>query len=232
MDLFHSSISLYTPYLWIVKNYGDPSVLETTPWSFNVELGITGAVASIVQLYFAHRIYLLRGRKVVWPVIVAILSTSQFAMAFAVLGEAFILRRFDRFRSFTGGVTAWLSLAVLTDILITSLLVHSLRKATRSDFQNTNSYARQRASQADSSQNHRLLAPQHCRDERTDYDGGRTSRPLTRVRSDDRSSLTRSYSRCTPTKDGSRSPTCFSQSSTSTLCSSHVRPLVPSEIRV
>ena len=39
LDWIMAVMSVVTPYNWLVDNFGNPEVLEFTPWSFNLELG-------------------------------------------------------------------------------------------------------------------------------------------------------------------------------------------------
>jgi hypothetical protein len=44
----------------------------------------------MVQLYFGHKLFLVSGRKKIFPLVVGILSLAQMGFSFAVVAEAFV----------------------------------------------------------------------------------------------------------------------------------------------
>lgn len=91
-ELFKTFAAVATPYKWIVTSYGDPTALASPPWTFKIELGLTGTVSTVVQLFFAHRIYMLLGRRRGLPGLVVLLAFAQWSLALATMGKAFEVR--------------------------------------------------------------------------------------------------------------------------------------------
>lgn len=48
----------------------------------------------MVQLYFGHKLFLVSGRKKIFPLVVGILSLAQMGFSFAVVAEAFAVSLF------------------------------------------------------------------------------------------------------------------------------------------
>ncbi|KAJ7626650.1 hypothetical protein DFH06DRAFT_1228178 [Mycena polygramma] len=78
--LIHHGVYFYT-----ISNFGDLSVLAApTIWSIVVEIGLSTFVAFMVQSFFAYRVYILgggnRGKSLILPCIIMLLTCGQFAM--------------------------------------------------------------------------------------------------------------------------------------------------------
>ncbi|KAI6003044.1 hypothetical protein EDD15DRAFT_1454848 [Pisolithus albus] len=89
MDTLHVSFTCHMLYYYLITNYGALMSLEYIVWSFSASLVVNSIVITIVQLFFAHKIYHLSRRKLRWlvtaPIIVLVLAQFGFSMATAVV---------------------------------------------------------------------------------------------------------------------------------------------------
>lgn len=112
LAIFHTTITCVTPYVWLVTDYGNPTVLRKlrrvsadsaiadisstvqAPWSFALDPLLTGIVGLLVQLFYAHKLFRISGRQYVLPGIVVFLSAVQVGFSFGATLKVFIVRRF------------------------------------------------------------------------------------------------------------------------------------------
>jgi hypothetical protein len=67
----------------VVDNFGNVTKLALAPTTYSIEPIFSGITASIVQSYYGYRLYMVSGRKKIFPVIIGILSLAQLGFAFA-----------------------------------------------------------------------------------------------------------------------------------------------------
>ncbi|BGO94895.1 hypothetical protein NBRC10512v2_006689 [Rhodotorula toruloides] len=107
IDLLHTAFSLNTIWLWAIENYGNPSILALSPWSFTAEPVLTGTQALIVHVFYALRIYGVSDAKPggrIIALVVTALSMFQFGFASAVTSKIVEYdREFVRFAGWLWG---------------------------------------------------------------------------------------------------------------------------------
>ncbi|KAI6100110.1 hypothetical protein EV401DRAFT_914407 [Pisolithus croceorrhizus] len=85
LDTLHVSFMCHVLYYYLITNYGAPLTLIFIVWSFPVSILVNILVISIVQLFFAYKIYHLCRRELRWlmtaPIIVLVLVQSGFSIA-------------------------------------------------------------------------------------------------------------------------------------------------------
>ncbi|KAI6158508.1 hypothetical protein EDD17DRAFT_1877293 [Pisolithus thermaeus] len=88
-DTLHVSFMCYTLYYYLITNYGDLLSLEYVVWSFPLSLTANLFVITMVQLFFAHKIYHLCRRKVRWmvtaPIVLLVLAHLGFGVVTVVM---------------------------------------------------------------------------------------------------------------------------------------------------
>ncbi|KZO99540.1 hypothetical protein CALVIDRAFT_590400 [Calocera viscosa TUFC12733] len=133
LNLLHSTLLPKCVYFWFVTNWGNLVGLDFVDWSYNVNLLLNGVLATVVQFFFAWRVYTLGVRTIKWigasiAAIIVLISIFQLAWAIASTIMAFKLVRQSRFGSFTYGVWCWQAGAAAADVVITLALVYLLRQ--------------------------------------------------------------------------------------------------------
>jgi len=137
-----------THYAWsiLISDWGDTTKLTQPTWSISTLLPMAGIVSFAVQLFYAWRIWVLGFRRgavksKTWITIPAIIVITVTALASCVMSFTFgiNLRGFQ----FVDGrlhilqpasITAWLSLSIICDVLITIVIVIQLRTSRNFDF--------------------------------------------------------------------------------------------------
>ncbi|EJT98556.1 hypothetical protein DACRYDRAFT_24560 [Dacryopinax primogenitus] len=115
-------------WYWVVTNWGNTASLNYVDFSYNVNLTLTGLLSFLVQVFFAHRIYILSHRSLFLPIIILVLSLLQFAFSLASTIRAFQLVLQSSFGVFTWGVDVWMYCAAGADIIIAASVVTYLRR--------------------------------------------------------------------------------------------------------
>ncbi|GAA5992152.1 hypothetical protein JCM11641_003256 [Rhodosporidiobolus odoratus] len=142
-DLFHTAICSYTIYFWTVTHYGNLASLVHAPWTFTWDPFLTGVVTSVVQLFYAWRVFVVSKRKWILPICIGALSLLQLAFAVGGTWKIYMLNReFARFDEFRYGVALWLLAAAAADVLITASLIGYLHRAASNVHQRSTSIVR------------------------------------------------------------------------------------------
>ncbi|KAF9561791.1 hypothetical protein CPC08DRAFT_761871 [Agrocybe pediades] len=110
-------------YNTLILHFGKFTYLEKADWLFATGYpAITGIIASLVQAFFAWRVFILTRS---WPLAAAIFvgSLSGAAGSIATSFEVGRTPEFVNFQRFKGVVIMWLVSESVTDIVITGILV-------------------------------------------------------------------------------------------------------------
>jgi len=129
IDISHTVCCQITLWIWFVAHYGEPASIIRAPWSFAVDPVMCGIVAFVVQLFYAHRIYLLGERSMIIPSLVVFGSLFQLAWSAGATAQVFVIQYFANFQIWTYGVACWLGMAAAIDMLITASLVWLLSRS-------------------------------------------------------------------------------------------------------
>ncbi|OAV93449.1 hypothetical protein PTTG_01606 [Puccinia triticina 1-1 BBBD Race 1] len=131
LDILHTAFSQVTLWQWFVAHYGDPTAVIKAPWSFAMSPVMCGLAAFAVQIFYAHRVYLLSSQRMVIPGFIAFGALFQLVWAAGATAKVFQIQYFQGFQVWTYGVACWLGGAAVTDLLITSSLVWILLNSKR-----------------------------------------------------------------------------------------------------
>ncbi|OJA18212.1 hypothetical protein AZE42_06175 [Rhizopogon vesiculosus] len=106
---------------------GDQDVLSRATWVFSLLPGITGIVTTLVQLFFAWRIHVLTSS--VWLVgIIAFLASAALLCGIGTTVAINMVPVFTQFHKFEVVFVIGLASSAMDNLLITGLLVYSLRE--------------------------------------------------------------------------------------------------------
>lgn len=140
LDTLHMVLLTIMIYHYTVTNWGDLAVLSRTTWSLEIGIIVVTLVASIVQCFFARRIWYLSEKN--WVLTGAIVFLSMFQLAF---GNAFMWHtNRTQFFENAGSKTneflmgGYLCGDIACDIVISVSMCYYLHKS-RTGFKGTNS---------------------------------------------------------------------------------------------
>ncbi|GAA5847251.1 hypothetical protein JCM3766R1_005559 [Sporobolomyces carnicolor] len=135
LDFVHTVSCVNTIYQWTVRDYGNPSTLILSPWSFMIEPGLAAVTASIVHLFYAHRILLISdGHSTGKFAACAITVFTLVQLAFGCAVSSKIVTydyEFVRFIAWLWGACVWLGTLAAADILICATYTFYLNRVAR-----------------------------------------------------------------------------------------------------
>ncbi|KAI5996874.1 hypothetical protein F5J12DRAFT_347429 [Pisolithus orientalis] len=88
LETLHVSLMCHILYYYLITNYGIPTSLEYVVWSYPASFLVIILVVSVVQLFFAHKIYCLCRPRLKWlltiPIILLVLVRFGSGMVLGV----------------------------------------------------------------------------------------------------------------------------------------------------
>ncbi|KAF7368603.1 hypothetical protein MVEN_00184200 [Mycena venus] len=126
LELTQTAVSSHYAYWVLALGWGNPAALEILPWSCLATPVFTGTTAALVQIFFAWRIYLLMRRTVgacVVTGVIVLLALTQAVTIFIVVAQFAHATAFTNVMKIMVGVKAWLIVAAVCDVLITTTLM-------------------------------------------------------------------------------------------------------------
>ncbi|KAK0191225.1 hypothetical protein F5146DRAFT_1138013 [Armillaria mellea] len=128
VDTFHLILVCHFLYYYTVSHFGDFQALAVSTWSIATHIPVGAIASSLVQFFYAYRVYAL-GRSFVLPVIIIFFSVSQTVIGIVLAFKISSVKYFANARqSMPYGVSA-LACEVVCDTIITASMVHYLRKS-------------------------------------------------------------------------------------------------------
>ncbi|KAJ6493026.1 hypothetical protein C8R45DRAFT_1095545 [Mycena sanguinolenta] len=114
--------------------WGNPEILNDIGWAWFSTPIMGSFIASVNQMFFAWRIYII-AQSVYVPIIITLVTAFQFAAGVWTGVNLFRAKQFSMLR-FTSVVppVAWLSATALSDLIIVAGMVFYLRKASEPEF--------------------------------------------------------------------------------------------------
>ncbi|KAI0636270.1 hypothetical protein C8Q77DRAFT_636208 [Trametes polyzona] len=138
LDILHTITSIHVCYYYLVTNYFNPESMGTGVWSIRLGIMETGMVILVAHCFYARRLFLL-GNGHLFPVsIIGLLLFAEIGFSLAATVESFIQVSFDKFFKFQWLIWVVLAVALLVDLVATSILTFYLRRS-RTGFKRTDS---------------------------------------------------------------------------------------------
>ena len=83
LETFYTVLSVCYLYDVTISNFGNPAHIEAAPWTLDISVTVQGAVGTIVQCFFAYRVWKL-SRSIIWPTLAWIGSATRLALAITI----------------------------------------------------------------------------------------------------------------------------------------------------
>ncbi|KAJ7263059.1 hypothetical protein C8J57DRAFT_1513288 [Mycena rebaudengoi] len=134
LDVLQTAICSHFAYVVLSGRWGDPSVLTTLPWSSTAIPIFTGLISASVQIFFAWRIYVLKGENtfvIGISVLIVLLALMQSLSAIISDARFAATTKLSDIPSLVVGVKVWLIGSAVCDVVITLtmvILLSQLRK--------------------------------------------------------------------------------------------------------
>ncbi|KAI0263980.1 hypothetical protein BC834DRAFT_284661 [Gloeopeniophorella convolvens] len=130
MDTLHTALCIYTIYWYLILNFGNVPSLDFNMWAVNTQLDLNGAIAVLVQFFYARRVFLMSKNAFLTGVIL-IFSSMHFSLGVVFTVKAFALKRFSLYNSLIWITCLGMSAATAADIIIaTSMCWYLYHKRT------------------------------------------------------------------------------------------------------
>ncbi|SJL01716.1 uncharacterized protein ARMOST_05039 [Armillaria ostoyae] len=128
VDTFHLILVCHFLYYYTVSHFGDFEALAVSTWSIATHIPVGAIASSLVQFFYAYRVYAL-GRSLVLPGIIVFFSVAQTVVGIVLAFKISSVKYFANARqSMPYGVSA-LACEVVCDTIITASMVYYLRKS-------------------------------------------------------------------------------------------------------
>ncbi|KAF8578373.1 hypothetical protein K439DRAFT_487168 [Ramaria rubella] len=126
IETFHTFCIWWTLYWWTITNYGQREELNTVLWSFATTFAMSATEASIVQSFFAYRVYMFSGRWFV-PVVAWAGTIVRFVLGILRVALLVKMKTISRFlASYAWLLTTSMALNATVDIWISCGLCYCL----------------------------------------------------------------------------------------------------------
>ncbi|KAJ7474316.1 hypothetical protein FB451DRAFT_1558471 [Mycena latifolia] len=129
LDLAQTAISSHFAFSVLCGGWGDPKALSDLPWSSVAGPIFTGLISAAVQIFFAWRIYVLKGEKplaLAISVLIVVLALMQCLAAIITDCLFAASAKLSEIPNLTGlmvGVKIWLISSAACDLLITVTMI-------------------------------------------------------------------------------------------------------------
>ncbi|KAK0454865.1 hypothetical protein EV421DRAFT_455976 [Armillaria borealis] len=127
LETLNQGLTMFSLYHYLVRDRGNMEALSYTEWSLAVPSGTNGLAASIIQFFFAYRVYIMSDRNLHLTGSVCVMSVTQFAVSFAVMVQSIRFPAAIDYRRFEHLVPPCFAITAATDVLITVSLCYYLQ---------------------------------------------------------------------------------------------------------
>ncbi|KAI0788210.1 hypothetical protein C8Q74DRAFT_1366971 [Fomes fomentarius] len=114
-------------YYYLVTSYLKPTALLFGTWTIKLLLIFSGGIIIVSQSFFAWRVFLFGPRYRLLVFVAMSLLVGELAFFAAATIETFIIPTFRGFERFTWLISTGSAMAVVADLLLTSVLITNLR---------------------------------------------------------------------------------------------------------
>ncbi|KDR82574.1 hypothetical protein GALMADRAFT_134168 [Galerina marginata CBS 339.88] len=126
LNMANTALLLLYLYQALIIFYGDLNYLKRTNWVFGVgDPILTGTITTLVQIFFARRVFILTG-KWIWFILITIPAVISGGAALVVPFIVDQVPYFAELRRAARWNILWLGSGVVADIFITCILVYHL----------------------------------------------------------------------------------------------------------
>ncbi|KAJ7649471.1 hypothetical protein DFH06DRAFT_1193256 [Mycena polygramma] len=137
MEILHVVLLGVSYYTASIINFGNFVEIFLGPWSLRAQIVIGVFLGTLVQMFYAYRIYVLSHKSPWMSVLIVLTSLGALVCTVIYTWKASIIEKFDNNAEVTPWSTSSLSLEVTCDALITIGMVLNLWRG-RTEFSKTN----------------------------------------------------------------------------------------------
>ncbi|KAJ7173916.1 hypothetical protein C8R43DRAFT_1102489 [Mycena crocata] len=126
LEVVQTGITSHFAYSILVTGWGDPGVFVKLPWSSLATPIFTGITSAVVQIFFARRIYILKGENIIYRVVAAVIVLLALMQSLAgIISDArfAVTTAVAELQNLMIGVKVWLIGAAICDVVITVTMI-------------------------------------------------------------------------------------------------------------
>ncbi|KAJ7143313.1 hypothetical protein C8R43DRAFT_1237975 [Mycena crocata] len=126
LELAQTGITSHFAYSILVAGWGDPTSFAHLAWSSLATPIFTGITSFVVQVFFARRIYILKGDNIIYRVVAGVIVLLALMQSLAgIISDAqfAVLTDVSKLPGLIVGVKVWLIGAAVCDTFITATMV-------------------------------------------------------------------------------------------------------------
>ncbi|KAK0504650.1 hypothetical protein EDD18DRAFT_1125841 [Armillaria luteobubalina] len=127
IETLNQGLTMFSLYRYLVRDRGNMETLSYTEWSLAIPSGTNGLAATIIQFFFAYRVYIMSDRNFYLTGSVCLMSVTQFAVSFAVMVQSIRFPAAIDYYRFEHLVPPCFAITAATDIFITVSLCYFLQ---------------------------------------------------------------------------------------------------------
>ncbi|KAJ7050315.1 hypothetical protein C8F01DRAFT_1264200 [Mycena amicta] len=136
IDAIHLVLVTTSFYSTSVTNFGDYTTIIQPPWSLLAQVVVGVVLSTMVQIFYAYRIWLLSQKSLFIPMLVVLCAWGELAMSIVYTHKGFEVKFIKNAAQELPYSTAALALEVACDVLISGGMVYNLRRS-KSNFSRT-----------------------------------------------------------------------------------------------
>ncbi|KZV66158.1 hypothetical protein PENSPDRAFT_98416 [Peniophora sp. CONT] len=131
LDTYHSIVAAFMGWNFLCSGWGRPSALVYPGWTFVSIPIISGIVAALVQVFYAWRIHILRGWRVL-PMLIIALALLQAGGGISTGIGVIPFTNVSQIHALESRIDVWLAGSATVDVIISVSMVYILFTARRS----------------------------------------------------------------------------------------------------
>ncbi|KAJ7445909.1 hypothetical protein FB451DRAFT_1568017 [Mycena latifolia] len=124
LDIVHLVFITASYYVTSVTNFGDYLAISAAPWTLQAQIGVGVLLSTLVQMFYASRIWALSNKSLYMPLTIAVCSLAQLSLAIVYMDVTFKTATYQDSGVEIPFSTGGLAFEVATDGLISGSMVY------------------------------------------------------------------------------------------------------------
>jgi hypothetical protein len=138
LDTLHLSLTIAAVYHYLIDSFGSQTAIQLVVWTFKLQIAVNVIIIIVIQTLYAVRVWKLgRHYQRIWPVLVAVIVASGYAIGIVLAVKTYNIRTFAEMSRMSWVIYASFSWSTAIDIVIAIAMCFYLMRS-KSGFSGTN----------------------------------------------------------------------------------------------
>lgn len=138
LDTLHLSLTIAAVYHYLINSFGSLAALQMVVWAFKLQIAVNIVIIVVVQTLYAIRVWKLgRHNQRIWPILVALVVASGYAIGIILAVKTYGIKTFAEIADISWVIYASFSWTTGIDIVIAVAMCFYLIRS-KSGFSGTN----------------------------------------------------------------------------------------------